>query len=464
MPYLQPFAPPPNYTPTPEPAPMAPPATMPMAPPQFGGTMAPPLAQSLTPPQMPGLPPPQGGAPPNMLQNIMPIIASIVAGKRDPAAIGAGLAAYTQGKRLKQAEKEQQHERDAREQRERAEFYTRMITNAQQFDDPVAFEQWKSAIKPMADVYGVPMEAVVFSDAKKTASEAKKIQAGLDQAVKLHGPEILNRPDVSLQLPDGRTVKISDALRIVGQVTAGGQAVPVKTATDKPNPVDAGSFEDYTIRYAKGKGKTVEQLTAADIEDARKRYQQSDDRPRVTVNTGAADARTNARIDRLSAAFSAHPLVKEYNEVQAQQAIIQRVVNGGWSGPGDMAAVFAFMKALDPNSVVRETEYDNAAKSGNIFAGWAAKFNGALNPSGGFLSDQVRKDFLKTIDSRMSVKGGQYQNLRKQMVARVDRIKAGAPETGDEAIIDYSTGVETPEAGKPVGRFNPATGKVEAIK
>jgi hypothetical protein len=155
---------------------------------------------------------------------------------------------------------------------------------------------------------------------------------------------------------------------------------------------------------------------------------------------GAPNPRMDARVDRIVTSFNSHPLVKEYNEVQAQQGIIQRVVNSPWSGPGDMAAVFAFMKALDPTSVVRETEYDNAARSGNIFQGWAARFNGALNPNGGFLSDRVRRDFLRTIDSRLAIKTSQYQNLRGQLVSRVNRIKAGAPETGDEALIDYSTG------------------------
>lgn len=52
--------------------------------------------------------------------------------------------------------------------------------------------------------------------------------------------------------------------------------------------IHVGSFEDYVARYAAAKGKTADSLTTADIEDARKRYQQADDRPRITVNTGNA--------------------------------------------------------------------------------------------------------------------------------------------------------------------------------
>jgi hypothetical protein len=176
---------------------------------------------------------------------------------------------------------------------------------------------------------------------------------------------------------------------------------------------------------------------------------QADDR--LPVGTGGtANPRTDTRIDRIVNSFNSHPIVKEYNEVQSQHGILQQIVGGQWSGPGDMAAVFAFMKALDPNSVVRETEYANAAASGNIFMGWAARFNGAVSPNGGFLSDRVRQDFLRTINSRLSVKTKQYDNLRRQLVERVDRIKAGAPETGDEAIVDYSTGGDAPLSGQGV--------------
>lgn len=212
-----------------------------------------------------------------------------------------------------------------------------------------------------------------------------------------------------------------------------------KTPTPR-QPAMAGSFEDYVQR------KYGDAPTADQILEARKVYQQVDDRaPRVTVNTGAADARVNSRIDRLTNSFNTAPIVKEFNEVQAQHQTISQIVNSQWSGPGDMSIVFAFMKALDPNSVVRETEYANASKSGNIFSGWAARFNGALNPNGGFLSDNVKRDFLRTIEARMGVKRAQYDNLRKQTVQKIDRIKAGAPETGDEAVTDYGAAFPTQE-------------------
>jgi hypothetical protein len=66
---------------------------------------------------------------------------------------------------------------------------------------------------------------------------------------------------------------------------AQGKVVAEVPVTAGASGVNVGSFEDYVLRYAANKGKAVEQLTPADIEDARKRYQQSDDRP-INVTTG----------------------------------------------------------------------------------------------------------------------------------------------------------------------------------
>lgn len=59
------------------------------------------------------------------------------------------------------------------------------------------------------------------------------------------------------------------------------------TAPVKPPTVNAGSFEDYVTRLAKEKGIAPEALSTTDIEAARKKYQQADDRPRVNVSVGA---------------------------------------------------------------------------------------------------------------------------------------------------------------------------------
>ena len=59
----------------------------------------------------------------------------------------------------------------------------------------------------------------------------------------------------------------------------------------------------------------------------------------------------------------------------------QRVLAAKDDGPGDMSLIFAFMKILDPNSVVRETEYANAQNAAGV-------------------PDQIRNLYNKTMEGR----------------------------------------------------------------
>ena len=113
-------------------------------------------------------------------------------------------------------------------------------------------------------------------------------------------------------------------------------------------------------------------------------------------------------------AFKSEQIVKNYNDIQNKAASMQKVIDSGVGGPGDLMLVFEFMKALDPNSVVRESEYASAAKSGNIFKGAYAKFNGYLKEKGGILPEEVKKSFLDITNTKLGVLENQYNNLRSE--------------------------------------------------
>ena len=73
---------------------------------------------------------------------------------------------------------------------------------------------------------------------------------------------------------------------------------------------------------------------------------------------------------------------------------------------GDLAMIFAYMKILDPNSVVRESEFQNAAHTANIPERILALRQFYFD-SGGRLSDKMRADFLQR--SRMLARNRQMQ-------------------------------------------------------
>ena len=66
------------------------------------------------------------------------------------------------------------------------------------------------------------------------------------------------------------------------------------------------------------------------------------------------------------------------------------------------------------------------------------------------------------------MKRAQYDNLRKQTVQKIDRIKAGAPETGDEAVTDYGAAFPQPQSAAPAFKVgqkvrNKKTGEIREV-
>ncbi len=84
-----------------------------------------------------------------------------------------------------------------------------------------------------------------------------------------------------------------------------------------------------------------------------------------TDSTWKIDDEQFTRQEKLRKEFESSASVKNYLEATQQFA---SVVSSLWqeSWPWDMAAVFSFMKTLDPSSVVRETEFAAAANSSGI--------------------------------------------------------------------------------------------------
>jgi hypothetical protein len=147
-------------------------------------------------------------------------------------------------------------------------------------------------------------------------------------------------------------------------------------------------------------------------------FKTKDDNRKIKIAAaGAANGVQNNQITdnerSLMTSFIYNPIVKDYNDIVAQKNYIQKIINGGSGGAADLALVFSFMKGLDPKSVVKETEYDNAAKSGNIFAGSFAKFNGYLKEEGGRLPESLKKEFKRLVDDKLSAQTVSYDNFAK---------------------------------------------------
>ena len=201
---------------------------------------------------------------------------------------------------------------------------------------------------------------------------------------------------------------------------------------------DAFTLSEGQIRYdgsgnvIAGSPKEADELDKLNIEakklDIAKKKQD-------LLDTGDLDTKTVTQVDKVSKSFDDSPIVKNFNEVQNKKLSIDAIVENGVGGPADLALVFEFMKALDPTSVVRESEYEAAAGAGNIFKGWAAKFNGYLKAEGGMLPEEVKQEFKRLSGDKFDIIRGQYNNLKSEK-ARLINMKTGSVD-GNDYLIDY---------------------------
>ncbi len=200
---------------------------------------------------------------------------------------------------------------------------------------------------------------------------------------------------------------------------------------NKTTGTKTASIQEY--EYAKANGYT----------GTYNQYQNEDANRKAIAQkiAGELSPTVASKVQAQSSAFESSPIVKNYNEVQNKQGSVGRIIDAGVGGPGDLALVFEFMKALDPTSVVRESEYASAAKSGNIFSGIFARFNGYFKEEGGFLPENVKQAFKELVNQKYQVATQQYQNLRNEKARVINKYTGGTD--GADYLVDYSGGSDS---------------------
>ena len=137
--------------------------------------------------------------------------------------------------------------------------------------------------------------------------------------------------------------------------------------------------------------------------DPNKDYTQSPDGPQLT-ESGKVKIENQFRKEFLAGS-------KDYIQVRNSYARILAAIKDP-TPAGDIALVFSYMKVLDPNSAVRETEYATAENAGNIpqriRATWNKVFEGK-----GRLSVAQRQDFTQRATGLYNAQRDQYRNFRE---------------------------------------------------
>jgi hypothetical protein len=212
-----------------------------------------------------------------------------------------------------------------------------------------------------------------------TGRQKKQVEAYVEAALKTSF--VADNPDADpeMQLPEHMQRVMGKPTARLSELQAFAQLPIGKPAGKTRIPAAAGSFEDYTEK-AYGPNPT-----AAQILEGRKAYQQSDDRPRVTVNTGGDG------IDRASALKFQDDYARDSKPYLTMREAFQRVKSAKPDAAGDLSLIFAYMKILDPNSVVREQEFANAQNAAGVPARIRNQYNKVME--GTRLAPEQRQQF-----------------------------------------------------------------------
>jgi len=130
---------------------------------------------------------------------------------------------------------------------------------------------------------------------------------------------------------------------------------------------------------------------------------------------------------------------KNYNVIN-EAATALEAISKQPNAATDMAMVFSFMKILDPDSVVRETEYANAARA----AGVPDRVAGLIEriQSGQFLTPSQRNEFLGVAKTLANSRAGSMRQT-------LDRYKGIAERNSVDprnVLPDYPSGNSNPTA------------------
>jgi hypothetical protein len=264
--------------------------------------------------------------------------------------------------------------------------------------------------------------------------------------------------------------------------------------TTPPRPAATSDYGDFLARWAKDHGKTVDTITAADELQAKKAYGQADDRPvdptlatlrQIQIDNARDKAANKPALSPQAAAvargFDSLPAVRSVQKM-AEAVQFAGSMDPNTKNPADdQALIYAFAKAMDPDSVVREGEYATVQKYAQSWAQTFGFNTARMFSNTAFLTPEARANMKKTIAAKFSTAAGQYNNLRRSYGERINRMTGRTD--GADYLTDYdggtfpgstapapSTPAATAPAASPGGskpatlRYNPATGKADRVK
>lgn len=139
------------------------------------------------------------------------------------------------------------------------------------------------------------------------------------------------------------------------------------------------------------------------------------------------------KVQTVASQFDGEQAVKNY---QTSAEAVDAVKNAGNTSTDDQARIYAFAKVMDPNSVVRESEYDTVQKYSQAVLTHAGIKAKRIFDNSGLLTPEARKLMLDTLNNRLASSKKAYDNIYNSYASRINKVTGKAD--GKDYITDYS--------------------------
>lgn len=162
---------------------------------------------------------------------------------------------------------------------------------------------------------------------------------------------------------------------------------------------------------------------------------------------GTLPPRLQTRVDSIAKGFDSQQIVKTTQKMAEAVSFASSLDPNTKNPADDQALIYAFAKAMDPDSVVREGEYATVQKYAQSWA-QTFGFNAArVFSNTAFLTPQARTNMKTTIQKKYAAGKAQYDNVRSSYVKKIN--KTTGHQDGEDYLIDYAGGFPPDAASGP---------------
>jgi len=207
------------------------------------------------------------------------------------------------------------------------------------------------------------------------------------------------------------------------------------------------------LRLAAAAGDPVAQKALKDMADEKVRVARES---RPVADGGMSNPVAN-RVNSIAGNFDNEPAVKNYTTIREAREFVKSLGQGSaGNATDDQGLLYAFAKAMDPGSVVREGEYATVQKYAQSWAqnlGFKADRIFSNSP---FLTDEARRQMKATVDKKYAAAEKNYRTIYDEYGRRIEKV--GGVKNGREYITDYAKGADAnADAGVETQQHNGVT-------